>query len=445
MFDLEYRFEPGHAADGVTVLVPVGLLDEVDELRLRWLVPGLLPQKIAALLKNLPKALRRQLVPVPETAAAIGAEIEFGKGELHAELVAQLRRRGVTLRLEELDESGLEPHYRFNIRVLGEKQQLLAEGRDLTALRQQLRSSSVQPLGKGVAASLEQANLADWPNLETIPDAVELTVCGMQSLAYPALTPATTGEGVDLRLFPRRREAETAHAEGLNRLFQLQAAPEFRQLRNRIGNQKALMLQFAPYGNRQALESRFAHAVADHVFVAGRPLVYTRPAFRDRLAAGRRELLSEAERLSATVAQVYALLADVRSRLGDFTQPVFAASLRDVQAQLEALDPGRFLELVPFARWQHYPRYLRAVLARLEKLSHNVVKDVAASAELQQRWREYEVRRQQLADKEKDAAVLDDYRWLLEEYRVSLFAQTLKTAVPVSASRLDRLWSELPQ
>jgi len=442
-FALEYRFEPGHPADGVTLLVPVGLLDEVDETRLQWLVPGLLPQKVAALLKNLPKPLRRQLVPLPEAATVLAQALEFGQGDLRAALIALLRQRGVVATTDELDEAALEPLYRFNIRVLGEKMQVLAEGRDLAALKRQLRDSGAQAPGVAVTA-LEQVGLSDFPE-QDIPESVELKVKGMQSRAYPALVPAASGKAVDLRLLPRRREAEAAHARGLNLLFQLRCAGEFRQLRSRVGSHAGLALQFSPYGSRQDLEAGFAHAVSDRVFVAGRPLVYTRPAFADRLATGRQALPEEAERLAGTLIQTYTLLAGVRSRLKDFGQAVFATSLRDIQVQLEALEVADFLEKLPFERWQHYPRYLRAVLARLDKLAHNAGRDAAASADLQRRWQEYVQRLQQLAAREVEAPALQEYRWLLEEYRVSLFAQTLKTAVPVSATRLDRLWAEIPK
>lgn len=441
-FALDYHFEPGHPADGVTLVVPVGLLDEVDATRLEWLVPGLLPQKITALLKNLPKAARRQLVPVPDTAAALAEGLATGTGDLRAALIAGLRQRGVVVMPEELDDAALEPHYRFNIRVLGEKAQVLAEGRDLTALRRQLREAGAQPAV--ATAALEQAGLTDFPE-QDIPGTVELTVKGMPSRAYPALVPAASGKAVDLRLLPRRREAEAAHARGLNLLFQLRAAAEFRQVRSRVGSHPGLALLFAPYGNRQELEEGFARAVSDHVFVEGRALVYTRPTFSDRLATGRRGLLEEAEKLAGTVLQTYTLLAEVQGRLAAFGQPVFAASLRDIRAQLEALEVGRFLETVPYGRWQHYPRFLRAVLARLDKLSHNVDRDGAAAAELARRWQDYRQRVEQLAARDVEAPALQDYRWLLEEYRVSLFAQTLKTAVPVSAARLDRLWADIPR
>jgi ATP-dependent helicase HrpA len=472
-FALEYRFEPGHAADGVTLLVPVGLLDEVDETRLQWLVPGLLPQKIEALLKNLPKPIRRQLVPVPDTAAALVSALAFADGDLFTGMSRVLRQRSVVVTPEDWQEAALDGHCRFNIRVLGERtapdkgqgnkgpgakgptdtQQVLAEGRDLAALKRQLREQGGRTVHTSAAATQELTGLVDWPP-QDIPESVALSVKGMQSRAYPALTPSASSptapataqtETVDLRLFPTRREAEQAHARGLNRLFQLVCAAEFRQLRKRVGDNKALTLQFSPWGNRLSLEMMFATALSDHIFVAGRPLVYTRPSFADRLATGRPLLLTEAERLAALLAQTYAGFAEVQSRLGAFGKPVFATSVADVRAQLAALRPADFLQTVPFERWQHYPRYLRAVMLRLEKLPNNVPRDEASSREMSRRWQDQEKRVEQLSARDVESPALAEYRWLLEEYRVSLFAQTLKTAVPVSANRLDKLWAEIPK
>ena len=444
-FRLEYHFEPGHPADGVTVLVPAGLLDELDEARLEWLVPGLLGAKVEALLKNLPKPLRRQLVPVPDSAAALVRELRFGEGELGGGLQQLLRRRGVVATPEDLDAAALEPHFRFNIRVLGEKQQVLAEGRDLPALRRELRQGGAKPLAAAAPVALERGGLNDWPDDLEVPESVALKVKGMESRAYPALVPAPDGVLVDLRLFPRRRDAEQAQRRGLNRLFQLQLVGEFRQIRSRIAKDKSTLLLFAPYGDRAALESRFAFAVSDHVFVTNQPLVYTRAAFSDRLSTGRRGLLEAAERLAGVVVQTYTLAAEVRARLEAVKAPVFAATVADIRDQLARLALADFLEAVPWERWQHYPRYLRAILARLDKLPNNLARETPAVAELRKRWQDYEQRAAVLADRDVEAPALREYRWLLEEYRVSLFAQTLKTAVPVSAARLDRLWTEIPK
>lgn len=446
-FMLEYRFEPGHRADGVTLLIPIGLLDEVDEARLDWLVPGLLQQKIEAMLKGLPKPVRRQLVPVPDSAAAMTSQLTFAAGSLKAALAQLLKQRGIGI-TEESWPDDIEDHYRFNLRVLaeeGKKTSIVAEGRDLLAIRRQVREQG----GKHVSAAstqLERQNLASFPE-EDIPDSVLLSSKGGQSRAYPALVWVQSNKpvGVDLRLFPTRKGAEEAHFLGLNRLFQIVCADACRQLKRRVSEHKSLILQYSPHGDKSALEEGFVFAVMTHVFMTGRSLVYTRSAFEQRLSEGQPRLLAEGERLLQVLVQSFAGLADVQSRLVPFKADVFSKAVNDVRGQIQALKPASFLREFSFDRWQHYPRYFKALIVRLEKLSNNVTKDDMATAEVAGRWKDYEGRVNTLAAREQTSQALEDYRWLLEEYRVSLFAQTVKTAVPVSATRLDKLWADIPK
>lgn len=453
-FNLEYRFEPGHAADGVTLLLPVGLLDEVDEERLAWLVPGLLQQKVEMLLKALPKPVRRQLVPVPDTAAALVEAMPFAEGSLWQALELALKRREVSVAPEDWQPESLPDHCHFNIRVLGAEnassgkkpRSPLAEGRNFLAIKQQLREQGSSLMPQRGNSSLEQHNLADFPD-QDIPESVMLNVNGMQTRAYPALfwPESATPVGVDLRLFASRQEAETAHHLGLNRLFQILCADACRQIRKRVADHKALVLQYSPYGSRSQLEEGVVFAVVDLVFPSADTPVYTRSHFQSLVLAGKPKLLQEAERLLGVLVQVFAGLNEVQRRMQGLKMPVFGKAVNDAKAQVQALQPADFLRHFPFARWQHYPRYLKALEARLEKLPNNVVKDDAASIELARRWQDWETRCKALAAKGVKSAALEDYRWLLEEYRVSLFAQHIKTAVPVSAIRLDKLWATIPK
>ncbi len=445
-FPLEYHFEPGHAADGVTVIVPIGLLQELPEERLAWLVPGLLQDKVEALFKNLPKALRRSLVPVPDTARAVLAEladhdVKGGEGSLLAALSRQLQRRGISLTAADWAEDGLPAHCRMNIRVLGGDKKVLAEGRDLSALRLSLKQDAGRHLAAvGEGHGLERQGLKAW-DMGDIPEAVEIRQKGLNSLAYPGLAPA--GEAVDLKLFPTREQARTSHAQGLNRLFQLACAGEVRYLRRLISDNKVLQLAYSAYGDKQSLETAFVQAVFDHVLVRAQPLVYTRPAFEAALAAHGPRLAETGFALMQQLLEIYQSLAEVRKALGLVGQAAFQRSRDDVQTQLAGLDPRGFLLNTPYTRWQHYPRYLKALKLRLEKLPNNLLRDEQGVVDLQARGQAVFKRRELLAARDADLSALDEYRWLLEEYRVSLFAQPMKTAVPVSAARLNKLWAEI--
>jgi ATP-dependent helicase HrpA len=427
-------------------------MDEVDEARLQWLVPGLFLPKVEALLKGLPKPLRRQLVPVPDAARAIVEELAFAEGDIYAALQQVLKRRGVVVTAADWSLDSLDHHYRFNIRIVGEgrgKEALpvLAEGREWLALKQQARAQKTGALvSNPLVQTVEQHNLADFPT-QDIPEFVALSSKGGQSRAYPALVwvESPTPVGVDLRLFASRQEAETAHYRGLNRLFQIVCADACRQIRKRVTDHKSLILQYAPYGNRAAIEEGFVFAVVNHVFMTGRSLVYTRAAFEQRLQEGRPKLLTEAECLIQALVQTFAGLADVQARLEGFQSAVFTRAVADVKNQIQALKPAEFLQDIPYLRWQHYPRYFKALAARLEKLANNVTKDEAATVEINARWQAYQQRAEALKARDIFSEALEEYRWLLEEYRISLFAQTVKTAVPISATRLDKRWAEIPK
>jgi ATP-dependent helicase HrpA len=450
---LEYHFEPGHKADGVTVIVPIGLLQELPEERLEWLVPGLLKGKVEALLKSLPKAQRRNLVPVPDTAARLLEQLQPGRAtpgratpgraSLLRGLEDLLRQRGLLLTAQDWDLAALPAHCRMNIRVLGMDRKVLAEGRDLAQLRLDLKQDAGQHLAQvGDGHALERQSLRAW-DCGDIPEVVEIRRQGLGSKAYPGLLAGV--EGVDLRLFATRREARQAHPQGLNQLYQITLSSDVKYLKRIVGEHKQLGLLYAPYGNRTELETAFVHAVVDHVMVESRPLVYTQQSFQEAVALGRPQLAAAGLRLLETVAAIYSGLSAVQKQLKTVANPVYREASDDIVRQIQGLGPGDFLYKVSFARWQHFPRYLKALEVRLGKLPNNLGRDSEASRELARLWQGYENRLRQLEAREQDTSLLEQFRWLLEEYRVSLFAQPMKTALPVSAARLAKLWADIPQ
>jgi len=440
---LEYHFEPGHPADGVTVIVPIGLLQELPEARLEWLVPGLLKAKIEALLKSLPKPLRRNLVPVPDTATRLLEQLEPGRESLLRPLERLLRERGILLTPQDWDLAAMPAHCHMNVRVLGLDRKLLAEGRNLAQLRLDLKQDAGQHLAQvGDGHALERQGLRDW-DMGDIPEVVEIKRQRLSSKAYPALRLGE--EGVGLCLFATRREAQLSHPLGLNQLYRITLSNEVKYLKKILNEQKQLGLLYAPYGNRVALEEAFVYAVVDHVLVEGRPLVYTQQAFHDAVVAGRPLLAAAGLRLLDLVAAIYTGLAVVQQLLKGMVNPVYRESCDDIVRQIQALGPVDFLYKVPFTRWQHFPRYFKALEVRLGKLPNNLGRDSEASRELARHWQSYMSRRQQLEAREQDTSLLEQFRWLLEEYRVSLFAQPMKTAQPVSAARLAKLWADIPQ
>ncbi len=439
---LRYHFEPGHDADGVTLLLPVGLLQDIPEQALEWLVPGLLGDKVEALLRGLPKALRRQLVPLPDTVALLLQELKPGQGSLLAVLGQALLRRGVRVTSSDWALADLPDHMRMNIRVLGARQQVLGEGRDLARLRVQLASAAA---ARGHAdpqarQQWERVGITRW-DFPDLPAVIESSQQGLPARAYPALV--LSEQGLALRLLPGQKAAQDAHRIGQAELIRLQCAQEIKMLKKVMGEDRGLFLQAAFWSPKERLETDFGRAVVRYLLNLEEALIYTR-ADHDRLVTKlRAQIVPEGLSLLRQLSQVYATAHQLRLRLSEFRQPAYSMAVSDIQSQLAGLDLPGFLDAVPAHRWLHYPRYLKALALRLDKLGNNLLRDDKASADAQKRWQRWQQHVSQVMARGGDPAPFDEYRWLLEEYRISLFSQPMKTAVPVSAERLDRLWSQL--
>jgi len=286
----------------------------------------------------------------------------------------------------------------------------------------------------------ERSGITQW-DFDDLPDVIETRAKGLPSRAYPALQ--LTPQGLALKLLARQADAETAHREGVAELIRQHCSSEMKTLKKALADQPGLILQSAHWLKRDMLEADFGRAVVATILEASPSLVYTRLQFDAALLQVRPRLVPDGLRLSVIVGQIFSLAQQIRVRLNELKQPVHALARQDMQAQLDGLDLGQCWRRFPAERWQQYPRYLKGMLLRLEKLSNNLLRDDKGSAELQQ----HELKlRQAYEDRVRrglDVAPLAMYRWLLEEYRISMFSQPLKTAVPVSAERLDRLWSEL--
>ena len=439
---LKYVFEPGHEADGVTLELPVGLLGDLEERRLDWLVPGLLGDKIEALLRGLPKAVRRQIVPLPDTVSALLPTLRFGEGSLLQALTDGLRRRGCILQPSDWDIDGLDDHFRMNLRVLGSRREVLAEGRDAGRLRARLNRQGDDRghADATVRQQWERSGITRW-DFPDLPEVVETRQAGVPSRSWPALVLGP--QGLSLRLLGSPVAAARAHRLGLAELIRHQCPAEVKTLAKALADQPGLVLQAGHWLTREQLQTLFVRAVIGCLLEPLDALVYTRKSFEETLAALRPRLVPEGLPLARTVAEIYAGLHTVRVQLGSLNAPAVQLAAGDMRSQLDGLDPAGFLASVPGSRWQQYPRYLKALRLRLEKLGNNMLRDDKGSAELQRRLQQLQARRDWLQQRGGDVLTLEEYRWLLEEYRISLFAQPMKTAVPVSAERLDRLWVQL--
>jgi ATP-dependent helicase HrpA len=432
---LEYRFVPGDAADGVSLQVPLAFVNAVGAARCDWLVPGLLPEKVAELIRGLPKALRRNFVPAPDFARAF-AEAEKPRDEAVAAALAGYLRRVTGVEVSAADFAGVElpAHLSMHYRVYDEHGRTLAEGRDLALIQSNWGGAARAAFSRQADAELTREDV-DGFDFAEIPD----SVVGEGGLtAFPALV--DLGDSVALRVFERRDEARTEHRAGVMRLLRRALADRFKQARRQLPVNHALALKYAGIASVDSLREDLVEAAfAD--LVAERSLDVRR---RDDFAHVEAELAralfpTTVERLRA-VEEVLAAYAE----LGPWMTPPLMgygrANYDDLREQLDALVHPGFAREVNKARLAHYPRYLKAMRLRAERLRQDATRDQARMLTVQTYWREYVKRK---ASGETDA-MLDELRWLIEELRVSLFAQELRTPEPVSAKKLQKVLEGLP-
>ncbi len=434
---LKYRFEPGHPLDGVTLRLPLYLLNRIEPAQLDWLVPGLIREKLTALLKFLPKDRRRPLIPLPDTVTAFLGAAKPGERVLTEALADFIRRKtGADVHPDEW-KGELPAHLRMNLSVVDDSGQELAGGRDLAALRQQLGGAARITYGGGAEdTEFERTGLVEW-DFGDLPAQVKFRRGGRELTGYPALV--DNGESVDLRLLDAGDVAEREIRRGVVRLLRIALAAQFKQLDKDLARETALALKFRSFGSPEKLRAALIDAIAARALLGDDDTPRGKKAFGAQKERAKPRIAVVKQALLRDVADILDLHAQVASRLN--AKPQFAGPMRDEHAHLAALLSADFVTATPWQHMKDLPRYLRGILKRLEKLPAAEQRDARAMAGVLTLQNKYLARR--AAVKGEVPAALDAFRWQLEELRISLFAQELKTPYPVSVKRLDKLWDEL--
>ena len=438
---LTYRNAQGEPDDGVTCTVPAPLLPQVAAWRSDWLVPGLLDEKLRWMVNVLPTKFRRLLQPVDETLAMCRSRLAPGRGALaEAFSDALYAVRGVRVPPESWREDDTPDHLRMRFVAVD------AEGRELGSGR------NVAPLVKLFAARVEQAAVAEraaspWSrdgltrwDFGPLPQQVDVGKAGWPIINYPALVDAQTS--VSLRLFADPAAAAAAHDKGVCRLFALTLGKEWKRFVQPPSLPKAVALYVRQLEmSAENLGLEIGAAALRETFTEDRPAVRDEKTFQERLAREKSRLNAVHTARSRLVVAVLHAAGEVESLL--LKTPLPQPTLDDLTEQLAWLIFPGFAEAVPAAQLQHVPRYLEACRMRVQRAQTNPPGDLRKLAELEPLWQRY-VRHTALDEPPRhDRARLAEYRWLLEEFRVSLFAQELRTPVPVSAKRLDALWQQV--
>ncbi|VWD37663.1 putative ATP-dependent helicase [Burkholderia lata] len=488
---LTYHFEPGTPRDGVTLAVPLYALNQVDARRCEWLVPGMLKEKVQLLLKSLPQKLRRHCVPLPEYAAGfverMGRE-RFGAGGLVEALIADVRgETQIAMKTADFKLETLPAHLFMNFKVIDEHGRQLAMGRNLAQLRQELGAQAQQQFQKIAAAStiaaggdaddgqpLGQApaavaaattgaagrnakagkgaapqtaapaeagatalyeNLTTW-NFGKLPELLEIRRRGQTLYGYPALV--DRGTHCDVEVFDSPEEATRIHRAGLRRLFALQLKEPIKFLEKNLPGLREMAMQYMSLGTQDELRDQLIDTALDRACLQD-PLPDDDASFHARRDEGRSRLNLLAQEIARLVGQILAEYAGLVKKLAQ-AKP-FAQAHADLQQQLAALVGKRFVIDTPYAQLAHFPRYLKGIALRIDKLKADPARDAKQSVDLLPLAQQYQravSQRGGVADSR-----LAEFRWLLEELRISLFAQELRTPIPVSVKRLHKVWESM--
>ncbi len=438
---LHYHFEPGDPADGVTVTVPIVALNQVRPADFEWLVPGLLEEKITAMIRGLPKRLRKQFVPAPDFARAVVESLPAGQGSLIDGLRRELQRMtGQDVSPETWDSIELPEHFRMRYRVVDGDGRELGGGRDLAVLQQRL-AGHVGDAANAALPGVDQwarDDITRW-DFGDIPESLEYEQHGIAVRTYPALE--DRGTHVAQTLADSQAGAGRRTRQAVQRLLMLALRDQVKVLSSRITGQKSLQLQYAPLGGSKDLTENMLRMIVDRVFLEEEDVPTTSAAFRSCLDRHRGVLV---ERGEAEIARIGGVLADYHALRAALRRPRALDgmdSFRDMAEHLEALVFPDFLSALPPAMLDNLPRYLSALRYRLDKYPADPVRDAQRTRQIRPWWEDYLVRAERHRREGTDDPALLDFRLMLEEYRISLFAQAIGAAMPVSDKRLKAQWA----
>ncbi len=447
---LEYHFEPGHPADGLTLVVPCELVNQISEGRCDWLVPGLIGEKLIALMRSLPKHLRKAIMPIPEMAEACLRELRPGEQPLVRLLGAEIKRRvGVHVPEDAWKVSSLPDYLQMRYRLINEQGRTLAAGRDLQELRRQYGNTARTKLAQYTETFMERTGFTTW-TFGILPETQKIERGGVMLRGYPAIV--DEGASVSIRILDSKAAAITTTRDGLRRLFQLDLGRDLRSLRRQLPGLRTMILEYAPAPEapeglvespQKDLDEELMALILDVTFLEGQSEIRDEESFRRRLEEARPSLGQNIDAVCRLAAEILGDYRGLRERLSTKQQINWKPSLDDIRQQLDRLIFRGFFLATPWAWLRQMPRYLKAISVRLDRLEQAAWRDQSLLSNLQtwlQAWRERDAQMRALRRRDER---LEEIRWMLEELRVSFFAQELKTVYPISLQRLERRWKEL--
>lgn len=431
---LSYHFEPAAQDDGVSVHIPVALLNQIEDKDFDWLVAGLREEKCIALIKSLPKALRRNFVPAPDYArACVQAMTPFSASLLDAMCKQLLRMSGTRITPDDFDIAQMPAHLLMNFIIEDDKHKLVAQGRDLDTLKAELQGVVAKAIRQVADKGIEQEALTQW-SFGDLPKQYQQQKGNYQVRAFPALIDKK--DSVAIKLFDDEFEAQDAHRQGLRRLLLLNIPSPVKHLQQALPNKAKLAMYFNPFGQVQILIDDIIAAAVQQLLDEKALDVRDETQFEQAKEWVRQELNPAAEQISLKVEQILTLYQGIKKRLKGKISLDIAFAMSDIQSQLDKLVYKGFVESCGWQRLGDVARYLKAIETRVEKLPVDPTRD---RLHMQSINKVQEVLTAQLAKVPRSVPTplaLIEARWMIEEYRVSCFAQTLGTAYPISEKRI---------
>lgn len=445
---LEYHFEPGKQHDGITQTIPLSLLNQTSAERYDWLVPGLLRDKVIFLLKALPKSLRRHFIPVPQYADNCLKDLSPESGALLPLLAERLRiLTGVEIDERDWRTEELPLYLQMNFKLVDDDGKLLEESRDLNQLKENWAREAAASFRQIPDSDYEKSGLTSW-SFDSLPEQITLQQNGLEMTAYPALV--DKGDSVDLTLMDTASQARQLSHLGLRRLFMLAQADAVKYLHKNLPGIKEMCLHYAnvpasPYGKQtdskltpcEQLKTDLIHVAFDRCFILEQEKVRSREAFETRLNQRRGDLIKIASELAQSIATPLAEYHAIAKRLGSNIPLAAINAVNDIKEQLGYLVYQGFVHDTPDSALKRLPVYCQAAGLRLDKLLTDPAKDRQRMAEIRPHWLKFTGKVNKI-----ETAAFYEYRWMLEEFRISVFAQELKTAYPISNKRLEKQWQQ---
>ncbi|WP_260628609.1 ATP-dependent RNA helicase HrpA [Serratia liquefaciens] len=431
---LTYQFEPGTDADGVTVHIPLPILNQVEDQGFEWQIPGIRRELVIALIKSLPKPVRRNFVPAPNYAEAFLGRVTALELPLLDALERELRRMtGVTVSRDDWQWEQVPDHLKMTFRVVGEKHKTLLEGKNLTALKLQLKDKVQETLSAVADDGLEQSNLHIW-SFGKLPEFYEQKRGGYSMKAYPALVDEK--DSVAIRLFDSEQEQQQAMWQGTRRLLLLNIPSPIKYLHEKLPNKAKLGLYFNPYGRVLDLIDDCISCGIDKLIAEHGGPVWQEEDFARLQEKVRAELNETVVGVAKQVEQILTAVFNINKRLKGRVDISLALALSDIKNQLGGLVYRGFVTNNGWKRLSDTLRYLQAIERRLEKLATDPHRDRAQMLrveQVQQAWQQW---LNKLPPKRQQDEEVKEVRWMIEELRVSLFAQQLGTPYPISDKRI---------